>query len=69
MPITKSAKKALRVNRRQHQENLTAKKTLRGVRKLKANKAQSIIDRAAKKAVIHRHKARRLKSRLMKKHG
>jgi small subunit ribosomal protein S20 len=81
MPVTKSAKRALRVSQRRHEENLQTKAitkgALRAVRKaLEAgaegvgelfNKAQSALDTAAKSKSIHRNKAARLKSRLAKK--
>lgn len=89
MPITKSAKKALRVGSRRHSINLRVKRAykeaVRDVRRLanekpvttealKGNetlknaltKAYSELDKAAKKGVIHKNKASRLKSRLAK---
>jgi small subunit ribosomal protein S20 len=81
MPVTKSAKRALRVAHRRHEENLiskgTFKKAVKGVRKAVEagskevselfSKAQSALDTAAKNNTIHRNKAARLKSRLAKK--
>lgn len=80
MPVTKSAKRALRVSVRRHQENLETKgaykKAVKTVRKAveagTANltelfsKAQSALDTAAKSKLIHPNKAARLKSRLAK---
>jgi small subunit ribosomal protein S20 len=81
MPVTKSAKRALRVAHRRHAENLLTKdmykKAVKTARKAveagAANvgelfsKAQSALDTAAKSKTIHRNKAARLKSRLAKK--
>lgn len=75
MPITKSAKKALRVsqrkaviNRRIREKVRLALKTAReDLSKKQIEKAYSVLDRAAKKNVIHKNKAARLKSRLMAK--
>jgi len=80
MPVTKSAKKALRTAERRHEENLiqrdTYKKAVKAVRKAALtgtgsiaelfSKAQSTLDRAAKNNTIHKNKAARLKSRLAK---
>ena len=81
MPVTKSAKKALRTAIRRHEENVLhrtafkralkdARKAIEtgseGVQKL-VSAAQSTLDRAAKKNTIHPNKAARLKSRLAKK--
>ncbi len=81
MPVTKSAKRALRVAHRRHEENLITKdlykKAVKSVRKAVEtsadnagelfSKAQSALDTAAKSKTIHRNKAARLKSRLAKK--
>ena len=82
MPITKSAKKALRASRRKQVFNLRRKSELSRVikeyKKLVANKAlneaqkllpklQKAIDKAAKKGVIKKNTASRKKSRLVKK--
>ena len=81
MPVTKSAKKALRVSARRHEENLVTKdlykKAVKLVRKaaeegleeasVLLGKAQSALDKAAKSKTIHPNKAARLKSRLAKK--
>jgi small subunit ribosomal protein S20 len=81
MPVTKSAKRALRVAHRRHAENLQTKdlykKAVKSVKKAVEtsadnvgelfSKAQSALDTAAKSKTIHRNKAARLKSRLAKK--
>jgi small subunit ribosomal protein S20 len=81
MPVTKSAKKALRVSARRKEENLVTKdlykKAVKLVRKAAEEgagelsdllgKAQSALDKASKRKAIHRNKAARLKSRLAKK--
>jgi small subunit ribosomal protein S20 len=74
MPIIKSARKRVRVaqkatirnakTKRQYKsavKSLSKKPTSEGV-----SKAQSAIDKAAKKHVIHKNKAARLKSRVAK---
>lgn len=80
MPVSKSAKQALRTAERRHLENISQKnlykKTTKAVRKaveqgsddLKDlfSKAQSALDRAAKNNTIHPNKAARIKSRLYK---
>lgn len=81
MPLTKSAKKALRVDRSKKAINdLTrakVKSALKGARLAISNKeadakekvdlAYRELDLAAKKNVIHKNRASRLKSRLAKK--
>jgi len=81
MPLTKSAKKALRVDRHKKSVNdLTrakVKSALKGARlaidntsadvKEKIDAAYRELDLAAKKNVIHKNRASRLKSRLAKK--
>ena len=81
MPLTKSAKKALRVDRRHKAMNdLTRtkmKSALKAARlaivagdkdsKTKIDAAYRQLDIAAKKNVIHKNRAARLKSRLAKK--
>lgn len=83
MPITSSAKKALATDKRRKAENdLTRakiKSALKGARigirdgadniEELVSKAYSELDTAAKKNVIHKNKAARLKSRLTKKIG
>jgi len=81
MPISKSAKKALRQSLRRRARNLVKKekykRLIREVRKLtvagKADEAQKLLpqlykalDKAAKTNVIKKNKASRLKSRLTK---
>jgi small subunit ribosomal protein S20 len=81
MPLTKSAKKALRVDRHKKLVNdLTrakVKSALKGARLAAANSSADVkekidnayreLDLAAKKNVIHKKRASRLKSRLAKK--
>lgn len=70
MPVIKSAKKALKQSRYKKSLNDKIKKQLReAIKAFRANptaeglkKAYSFIDRAAKKMVIHKNKAARLKS-------
>ena len=74
MPITQSAKKALRRDKRRTIVNLRIKKKIKSVlKKVKGKPTKknvaltySTIDRAVKKNIIHRNKAARLKSRLTK---
>lgn len=71
MPITKSAKKSLRVSRTKHAANETQRTTLeKAIRLADAktiNHVVSLIDKAAKTGIIHKNKAARLKSQLAKK--
>lgn len=82
MPITKSAKKALRQNISRRKRNLQKKeaykKAIKEYKKLIAGKnldgakdalkkAYQALDKAAKTKVIEKNKASRLKSRLAKK--
>lgn len=73
MPITKSAKKSLRVSLRQRTQNLKVEKKLKQALKKadekNVNEVISLIDKAAKTNLIHKNKAARLKSRLNKKFG
>ncbi len=79
MPITKNAKKALRVSEKKHAANTRTKKALKegakSIEKLVHNKdwkkakealsdAYSAIDKAAKKGVIKKNTASRKKARL-----
>jgi small subunit ribosomal protein S20 len=72
MPVSQTAKRALRSSKRKAVQNKLIKTRLevaiRDVKKKKtkkaAKKAVSEIDRAAKKGTIHRNKAARLKSKL-----
>lgn len=74
MPVTKQAIKKVRQDKRKRAINLKVKtalkKTVTAFRKApKADalkKVYSVLDRAAKTNVIHKNKARRLKSRLSK---
>jgi ribosomal protein S20 len=75
MPITKSAKKALRQNKRRRKQNLKRKDAFRKTRKefmaemtpQKLAAMYKVIDKAAKTHVFAKKKAARLKSRLAKK--
>ncbi len=72
MPVTKQARKKLRKDLRREKKNQELKskfkKVLKNSRKSptvkKLSAASKIIDKAAKKNVIHKNKAARLKSRL-----
>jgi small subunit ribosomal protein S20 len=73
MPITKSAKKALRQDRRRAISNrLTRQQLKRAMAQIKKKPPKDLteiyrlLDRAAKKGIIHKNKAARLKSRLAK---
>jgi small subunit ribosomal protein S20 len=72
MPITSSAKKALKQSKVKFARNTTKKKNLKAAVKKTVSakdmpKAQSTIDKIAKTGYIHKNKAARLKSRLSKK--
>lgn len=81
MPLTKSAKKALLVDRRRKKENdlirAKIKSAVKGAKRsismkkddvaLKIQSLYKELDLAAKKNVIHKNKARRLKSRITKR--
>lgn len=73
MPLTKSAKKSLKVSRTKRAHNLVIekklKKALKNTDEKNVNEVISLIDKAAKKNLIHKNKAARLKSRLNKKFG
>lgn len=72
MPVTKQAKKKLRKDIRREKKNSVLKskfkKTVKSTKKSptvkKLSEATKIIDKAAKKNIIHKNKAARLKSRL-----
>ncbi|HUS59811.1 MAG TPA: 30S ribosomal protein S20 [Nevskiaceae bacterium] len=74
MPITTSAKKALRQDRRRAVINKKIKRKIKKALKKARQKptkktlaeAARVLDRAAKKKLIHKNKAARLKSRLVK---
>ena len=82
MPITKSAKKALRQSKTKKKRNLAKKTKLKSIKKeilkavsLKDKEAAKkkiaefykALDKAAKTNTIHKNKAARLKSRIAKK--
>jgi small subunit ribosomal protein S20 len=75
MPIIKSAKKRVRVAKKAAVRNSKTKRSLRGALKVftkspsskSHSSVQSKVDKAAKKGVIHKNKAARLKSRAAKK--
>lgn len=75
MPITKSAAKALRNQRRKRKYNLRAQKRAKdAIRTFKdtptkenLDAAYSAIDKAVKRNVFHKNKAARLKSQLAKR--
>lgn len=75
MPVTKTAKRALRSSKRKTQFNSLIKSKLEALVRIakKSKKAEdisevsSMADRAAKKKLIHKNKAARIKSRLSKK--
>ena len=74
MPVTKTAKRALRGSRTKEKVNKlivsSLEASVRAAKKSKAvekiAKAVSLADRAAKKNVIHKNKAARIKSQLAK---
>ncbi|MBP8591587.1 30S ribosomal protein S20 [Candidatus Shapirobacteria bacterium] len=74
MPVTKSAQGALKQQQRRLRENKRIRRLYKeSIKELKKNpneknlsKAFSQIDRAAKKNVIHKNKAARLKAQLSK---
>ena len=71
MPIIKSAKKRVRVARKAAVRNSKTKRTLKGAFKLfdkspsakSHSSAQSALDKAVKKGLVHKNKAARLKKR------
>jgi small subunit ribosomal protein S20 len=71
MPIIKSAKKRVRTARKAAVRNSKTRRNLRGALKVfgkspsakSHSSAQSALDKAAKKGVIHKNKASRLKKR------
>lgn len=66
MPVSTSAKKALKVATRRAAENKRVKTRLKAALKANAKNSQSLVDRAVKAGVIHKNKAARLVSRLHK---
>lgn len=73
MPITKSAKKSLRVSIKKEHANeirkIQLEKALKKVTKENVNDVVSLIDKAAKTGLFHANKAARMKSALAKKFG
>ncbi len=71
MPISKSAKKALRVSLKKTSQNryrkALIKEALKNVDQKSVNKAVSMIDKGVKWGIYHGNKAARLKSQLSKK--
>jgi small subunit ribosomal protein S20 len=75
MPLIQSAKKALRRDKKRTIVNLkiknkmkiALKKAKKKTTKKNLSLAYSAIDKALKKKIIHKNKAARLKSRLMRK--
>ncbi|MBI4079381.1 MAG: 30S ribosomal protein S20 [Candidatus Levybacteria bacterium] len=75
MPVIKSAKKKLRQDRKRKQRNDAfyshVKKLLKQARKSRskesARKATQAVDKAAKRGLLHKNKAARIKSSLVKK--
>ncbi len=74
MPVTKTAKRALRASRRKEIINKKVLSSLESIVRLakkskkesEIRKAISTVDRAAKKKTIHKNKAARIKSSLSK---
>lgn len=74
MPVTKTAKRALRGSKRKQEANSLLRAKLEiAIRKAKKEtskktvaEAISLVDRAAKKGLFHKNKAARLKSSLAK---
>ena len=72
MPIIKSAKKAVASSKRKHAINHTQRKKFREAVKAVRTGSGSLdlafkaLDKAAKRGVIHKNKANRLRSRLTK---
>lgn len=75
MPVTKSAAKALRNQKRKEKFNLRIKRIAKeAIKKFKSKPtkknladAYSAIDKAAKRNIFHKNKASRLKAKLAKK--
>lgn len=71
MPITKSAKKSLKVSKTRRKQNqkqeIALDKAVKNVNDKNVNQAISVIDKAAKTGIIAKNKAARLKSQIMKK--
>ncbi|MEI6039885.1 MAG: 30S ribosomal protein S20 [Candidatus Berkelbacteria bacterium] len=73
MPITKSAKKSLKVSRAKQAQNyiktVALEKAIRKADVKTVSEAISLIDKGAKTGLMHKNKAARLKSQLTKKFG
>lgn len=75
MPVTRTAKRALRASKKKQAVNKLIINRLeaairlakKGRKKAGVTKAISLADRAAKKKIIHKNKAARIKSQLSKK--
>lgn len=74
MPVTKSAKKKLRKDRKRQIKNSKLKRNLKDIlKKMKKNPSVDLLklttqitDKAAKKNIIHKNKAARIKSSISK---
>lgn len=74
MPVTKTAKRALRGSKRKEQINkkvqtsaeIAIRQAKKSAKKTDVSKAYSLVDRLAKKNLIHKNKAARIKSSLSK---
>ncbi len=70
MPVIESAKKALRSSEAKHERNLLVKaelrRALKNVTVESMSKVVSLVDKAAKRDIIHKNKAARIKSALSK---
>ncbi len=74
MPVTKSAQKKLRQDRKRTSENkklknlfgYTVKKAIKAPTNKSIQQAIKSVDKAAKKNIIHKNKAARIKSKLSK---
>jgi len=68
MPLLKASKKALRTSRRAQKRNALQarrlKESLKNADEKGINKTYSAIDKAAKRGIIHKNKAARLKSKI-----
>jgi small subunit ribosomal protein S20 len=73
MPITKSAKKSLKSSLAKQARNQKLKKnleiSLKKVSKETVSATVSLVDKAAKRGLIHKNKAARVKSQLSKRLG
>ena len=73
MPILKASKKGQRQNVARRKHNVVIRQTLKDTLKTASeknlDKVFSVVDKAAKRHIIHKNKAARIKSRLSKKFG